>query len=170
MVAKRWKMEEDMGEEHVVLPFLADEELISISGWKRIAAAFSCVAESTNAEKRDLRIKAKVEDVWADGYVNLSNLRELNVRTLRNELEWPMLLARQFVRMVTAMSFVEQRGVRVQEDGSGNFFSRYTCGYREWEGCVRSGWGRFFHNLWRLLRVLGIPPARVGLRAAQCSQ
>ena len=106
-----------------MLPFLADEELSSISGWKRIAAAFSCVAESTNAEKRDLRIKAKVEDVWADGYVNLSNLRELNVRTLRNELEWPMLLARQFVRMVTAMSFVEQRGVEVQEDGSGKFFS-----------------------------------------------
>ena len=48
-----------------MLPFLADEELISISGWKRIAAAFSSVAESTNAEKRDLRIKAKVEDVWA---------------------------------------------------------------------------------------------------------
>ena len=89
-------MDEDMGEEYVTLPFLADEELISISGWKRIAAAFSCVAESTNAEKRDLRIKAKVEDVWNDGYINLSNLRELNVRTLRNELEWPMLLARQF--------------------------------------------------------------------------
>ena len=111
MVAKRWKMDEDHGEEYVMLPFLADEELISISGWKRIAAAFSCVAESTNAEKRDLRFKEKVEDVWADGYVNLSNLRGLNVRTLRNELEslWPMLLARQFVRMVTAMSFVEQR-------------------------------------------------------------
>ena len=31
MVAKRWKMEENMGEEYVVLPFLADEELISIS-------------------------------------------------------------------------------------------------------------------------------------------
>ena len=123
MVAKRWKMDEGNGEEYVMLPFLADEELISISGWKRIAAAFSCVAESTNAEKRDLRIKAKVEDVWNDGYINLSNLRELNVRTLRNELEWPMLLARQFVRMVTAMSFVEQRGVRVQEDGSGKFFS-----------------------------------------------
>ena len=53
MVAKRWKMDEDHGEEYVMLPFLADEELISISGWKRIAAAFSCVAESTNAEKRD---------------------------------------------------------------------------------------------------------------------
>ena len=112
-----------MGEEYVMLPFLADEELISISGWKRIAAAFSRVAESKHDEKRDLRITAKLEDVWADGYVNLSNLRELNVRTLRNELEWPMLLARQFVRMVTAMSFVEQRGVRVQEDGSGKFFS-----------------------------------------------
>ena len=37
MVAKRWKMEENMDEEYVVLPFLADEELISISGWKRIA-------------------------------------------------------------------------------------------------------------------------------------
>ena len=82
MVAKRWKMDEDMGAEYVMLPFLADEELISISGWKRIAAAFSCVAESTTAEKRDLRIKEKMEDVWADGYVNLSNLRELNVRTL----------------------------------------------------------------------------------------
>ena len=91
-----------------MLPFLADEELISISGWKRIAAAFSRIAESKNEEKRDLRIKAKVEDVWNDGYINLSNLRELNVRTLRNELEWPMLLARQFVRMITAMSFVEQ--------------------------------------------------------------
>ena len=106
-----------------MLPFLADEELISISGWKRIAAAFSRIAESTNEEKRDLRIKAKVEDVWNDGYINLSNLRELNVRTLRNELEWPMLLARQFVRMVTAMSFVEQRGISVQEDGSGKKFS-----------------------------------------------
>ena len=92
-------MEEVTSAEYVMLPFLADEELISISGWKRIAAAFSCVAESTNVEKRDLRITAKVEDVWADGYVNLSKLRELNVRTLRNELEWPMLLARQFVRM-----------------------------------------------------------------------
>ena len=69
----------------MVLPFLADEELISISGWKRIAAAFNRVEESKNDEKRDLRITAKVEDVWADGYVNLSNLRELNVRTLRNE-------------------------------------------------------------------------------------
>ena len=37
MVAKRWKMDEDHGEEYVMLPFLADEELISISGWKRIA-------------------------------------------------------------------------------------------------------------------------------------
>ena len=69
-----------------MLPFLADEELISISGWKRIAAAFSRIAESRNEEKRDLRIKAKVEDVWNDGYINLSNMRELNVRTLRNEL------------------------------------------------------------------------------------
>ena len=79
MVAKRWKMDEDHGEEYVMLPFLADEELISISGWKRIAAVyvFSCVAESTNVEKRDLRIKAKVEDVWADGHVNLSNLRDI---------------------------------------------------------------------------------------------
>ena len=34
-------MEEHMGEEYVMLPFLADEELISISSWKRIAAAFS---------------------------------------------------------------------------------------------------------------------------------
>ena len=102
MVAKRWKMDEGMGAECVMLPFPADEEVISISGWKRIAAAFSCVAESTNAEKRDLRIKAKVEDVWADGYVNLSNLRELNVRTLCNELEWPMLLARQFVLSMAA--------------------------------------------------------------------
>ena len=80
MVAKRWKMEEGMGEEYVVLPFLEDEELISVSGWKRIAAAFSCVAESTNADGKNLRISAKVEDVWNDGYVNLSNLRELNVR------------------------------------------------------------------------------------------
>ena len=112
-----------MGEEYVELPFLADEEVISGSGWKRIAAAFSSVVESTNDEKRDLRIAAKVEDVRTDGYENLSNLRELNVRTLRNELQWPMLMARQFVRMVTAMSFVEQRDVSVQEDGSGKYFS-----------------------------------------------
>ena len=87
-------MEEGMGEEYVELPFLADEEVISVSGWTRIAAAFSTVAESTNDEKRDLRIAAKVEDVCTDGYENLSNLRELNVRTLRNELQWPMLMAR----------------------------------------------------------------------------
>ena len=86
MVAKRWKMDEDHGEEYVMLPFLADEELISISGWKRIAAAFSCVAESTNAEKRDLRIKAKVEDVWADGYVNLSNLPQQSAPSECNKL------------------------------------------------------------------------------------
>ena len=108
-----------------MLPFLADEELISISGWKRIAAAFNRVAESKNDEKRDLRITAKLEDVWADGYVNLSNLRELNVRTLRNELEWPTLLARQFVRMVTAMSFVDQfRGDARRLFGQQIFFGR----------------------------------------------
>ena len=33
-----------------------------------------------------------------------------------------MLLARQFVRIITAMSFVEQRGVRVHEDEAGIFF------------------------------------------------
>ena len=81
-------MEGDMGKEYVELPFLADEEIIGITAWKRIAAAFSCVAETTNVEKRDLRIKSKVEDVWNDGYINLSNLRELNVRTLRNELQY----------------------------------------------------------------------------------
>ena len=74
-------------------------------------------------EKRNLRIQQKMEDAWNDGYLTLSNLRELNVRTLRNELEWPMLLARQFVRIVTAMSFVEQRGVAVQENSEGKFFS-----------------------------------------------
>ena len=45
----------------MVLPFLADDELISISGWKRIAAAFNRVAQLKNDEKRDLRITAKLE-------------------------------------------------------------------------------------------------------------
>ena len=38
-------------------------------------------------EKKNLRTQQKMADVWSDGYLTLSNLRELNVRTLRNELE-----------------------------------------------------------------------------------
>ena len=103
-----------MGKEYVVLPFLADEELISISDWKRIATAFSCVAESTNVEKRDLRISAKVEDVWNDGYVNLSNLRELNVRTLRNELEWPMGISPKGIQSqrYTSQRYTRPKGIQ----------------------------------------------------------
>ena len=104
-----------MGTGCVKLPFLTDDEVIGLAARKRIAAAFGRVAEARNVEKKNLRTQQKMADVWSDGYLTLSNLRELNVRTLRNELDWPMLLARQFVRIVTAMSFVEQRGVAVGE-------------------------------------------------------
>ena len=113
-----------MGVEYVELPFLQYEETISEIAWGRITVAFNCVAQRTNEEKKDLRIQEKVQEAESDGYDTLEKLRELNVRTLRNELQWPMLVARQFVRVVTAMSFVAERDVRVEEDDSGEkFFS-----------------------------------------------
>ena len=39
MVAKRGKMEEDMGTGYVKLPFLTDDEVIGLAARKRIAAA-----------------------------------------------------------------------------------------------------------------------------------
>ena len=44
MVAKRGKMEENMGTGRVELPFLTDDEVIGLAARKRIAAAFGRVA------------------------------------------------------------------------------------------------------------------------------
>ena len=118
--------------EFVELPYLRDEEAISEIAWGRITVAFNCVAQRANLEKKDLRIQEKVQDAENDGYDTLKKLRELNVRTLRNELEWPMLVARQFVRVVTAMRFAAERDVDVEEDDSGEkFFSIEGSSYRE---------------------------------------
>ena len=86
-------MDGDSGAAYVELPYLEAEDVISEIGWGRVTVAFNCVAQKTNVENKDLRIQEKMMDAESDGYDTLEKLSELNVRTLRNELGWPMLLA-----------------------------------------------------------------------------